>query len=80
MILYHNGRLAQLVEHTPDKGEVAGSSPASPTILTDGKQAMMQRYNWLFDKVKKDIPNNRGIAKERHKGKIPPARPPQSLA
>ena len=27
------GRLAQLVEHTPDKGEVAGSSPASPTIL-----------------------------------------------
>ena len=26
------GRLAQLVEHTPDKGEVAGSSPASPTI------------------------------------------------
>ncbi len=26
-----SGRLAQLVEHTPDKGEVAGSSPASPT-------------------------------------------------
>ena len=49
-----NGRLAQVVERTPDKGAVAGSSPASPTNFNKFYREFNLKIN-LFEIVSENL-------------------------